>query len=188
MLDTSAPLNKIDRFEIRDFVATYNRTMDEFLLDGVIRRTDTDEDELLSYSEFAEVVKVLSMSAPEERKSAAISPRRRSSSPLRPSRSPARTSRFETSYVSAAPLPTPPVRRASPMRGYEEEELIDGLKRIIDQEKLLDQAKERLLTHQEFNLVDAFRLFDFSSLGSIAVADIQDAFNAYGVFPARSEA
>ena len=58
------------------------------------------------------------------------------------------------------------------MRGYEEDELIDGLKLILEYETELDRRKECLAKYPEFNLEDAFRLFDFSSMGSVSVADL----------------
>ena len=56
LMDRNVPMNKIDRYEIREFVDTYSRPMAHELLDCVIRRCDTDEDELLSYAEFADTV------------------------------------------------------------------------------------------------------------------------------------
>ena len=74
------------------------------------------------------------------------------------------------------------------MRGHEEVELISGLTQILDHEMMLDRAKEVLIENPSFNLQDAFQLFDYHSTGAVSVTDIQDAFNAYGVFPNREEA
>ena len=56
-IDKAYPYNTIDRNEIRDFVREYFVTLNEDELDAIIRRCDTDEDELISESEFNEVVK-----------------------------------------------------------------------------------------------------------------------------------
>ena len=50
------PLNKLDRHEIAEFIELYSRPVDDYLLDAIIRRTDTDEDELLSYAEFTDAL------------------------------------------------------------------------------------------------------------------------------------
>jgi len=58
------------------------------------------------------------------------------------------------------------------MRGYEESEMVENLKELIDYEKNLENMKENLATWPEFNLTDCFRLFDFSGTGIITVSDI----------------
>lgn len=55
-MDTGKPKNKIDRYEIRSFVHEHLRWLEEEDLDAIVRRCDTDGDELLVYSEFEDAV------------------------------------------------------------------------------------------------------------------------------------
>ena len=74
------------------------------------------------------------------------------------------------------------------MRGYEEDELADCLKELINNERELEACKQALAKRSDFNFHDCFALFDYSNTGLVTVADLQDAFNQYGVFPSRDEA
>lgn len=73
------------------------------------------------------------------------------------------------------------------MRGFEESELVENLKELIDYEWNLENKKEILASWPDFNLTDCFRLFDFSGTGLLSYADIQEAFNLYGVYPSWEE-
>jgi len=243
LLDKNVPINKIDRYELREFCELYAKYLRDDELDAIIRRTDTDEDELLNYAEFSDAVKIQTIAAPERvmgsptrsirgssplrntspsrSKRATYSPVRKSpsrrstkrSSPVRgsPTRrspfrqslrsSPQRTSTYHrspprrttlrespTRHRSPMRTSTLPVRGGSPMRGYEEEELVGSLKELIDYERELENLKQNLAGRHEFNLTDCFRLFDYTNTGFVSVADIQDAFNAYQVYPSREEA
>ena len=55
-IDKAYPYKKIDRNEIKDFVAEYYTILSEDDLDAIIRRCDTDEDEQISEVEFKDVV------------------------------------------------------------------------------------------------------------------------------------
>ena len=56
-LDLRAPKGRIDRFEIQDYVRDYiGATLTSADLDAIIRRTDVDGDETVSYSEFSDAV------------------------------------------------------------------------------------------------------------------------------------
>lgn len=57
MIDTGRPAHRIDRYEIRAFVNDHVRWLEEEDLDAIVRRCDTDGDELLVFSEFDDVVK-----------------------------------------------------------------------------------------------------------------------------------
>ncbi len=74
------------------------------------------------------------------------------------------------------------------MRGLEEHELISSLKELIDFENDLENLKQTLASRFDFTLNDCFQLFDFSNSGFITLTDLQEAFEAYGVFPSREEA
>ena len=51
-------------------------------------------------------------------------------------------------------------RRASPMKGNEEEKLVGAIKSFIDIEMELEKDKLTLSLKADFNLFDVFRIFD----------------------------
>jgi len=77
-----------------------------------------------------------SKSTKRPKSAARHSPLRTTGSAFRES-SPSRRTTFNQTFGSAA-------RGGSPMRGYEEEELIDNLKELIDYERELENLKENL--------------------------------------------
>lgn len=40
------------------------------------------------------------------------------------------------------------------------EDLLDAFMQLIDQERLIEQAKINLISHSDFNLFDSFQVFD----------------------------
>ena len=74
------------------------------------------------------------------------------------------------------------------MRGFEEDELVEAIKELVDYEREFEDIKQRLASNPDFNIDDAFNLFDFSGSGVISVTDIQEAYNLYGVYPTLDEA
>jgi len=51
----------------------------------------------------------------------------------------------------------------------------------------LENAKISLVNRADFNLFDAFRVFDVDSRGYITVTDLKDGLNNIGVFPSYEE-
>jgi Ca2+-binding EF-hand superfamily protein len=51
-VDLRAPLGRITRYELADFVRDHYTAMSEADLDAIIRRCDTDEDEAINFTEF----------------------------------------------------------------------------------------------------------------------------------------
>lgn len=74
------------------------------------------------------------------------------------------------------------------LRPYEEEEFVEAMKELISLEHELEISKQNLALRADFNLYDAFKIFDPTNYGSVALIDIQDAFNSYGVYISREEA
>jgi Ca2+-binding EF-hand superfamily protein len=58
---------------------------------------------------------------------------------------------------------------------------------MIAIEKELEQAKINLVTRPDFNLPDAWRIFDFCRKGSISLAEVKDGLAAIGVYPTCQE-
>ena len=122
------------------------------------------------------------------------------SSPIRSSpvrHSPVRCSPVRCSPVHCSPARCYPVRcspvRCSPvcrpiLHCHEEDQLVNGLRDFIALERELESAKVALTLKPDFNLHDAFRIFDQSHYGQISVADVRDGLAAIGVFPTSEEA
>ena len=73
-------------------------------------------------------------------------------------------------------------RRQSPMKGYEEDHLIYALKDQIRIEGDLETAKHNIALKHDFNLYDAFRLFDKYNLGYLTKYDLQDGLAKLGIY------
>ncbi len=80
-----------------------------------------------------------------------------------------------------------PARTGSPMRGYEENEFAESMKEIISLERELENCKQTLSMRHDFNLYDAFKIFDPNNVGHIGLYDLIDGFGAYGVSLGREE-
>ncbi len=69
----------------------------------------------------------------------------------------------------------------------EEDELVTSLRDFISLERELESNKTSLALKSDFNLTDAFKIFDRDYRGSITVADLRDGLSAIGVFPTSEE-
>jgi hypothetical protein len=78
--------------------------------------------------------------------------------------------------------PCPPVLTSS-----NEYELVKALYDIIREERDLEAAKINLAKRADFNLYDAFKIFDTTSKGYINIADLREGLAAIGVFPTSSD-
>ena len=87
------------------------------------------------------------------------------------------------------PFPYP---RLSPSRKpilhlHEEDQLVNSLRDMINHERELESNKTSLALKSDFNLTDAFKIFDRDFRGSISIADLRDGLSAIGVFPTSEE-
>lgn len=182
---------------------------------AIIRRIDTDGDASVTYNEFAELllplgplvvpVPVLPPRVVVTESIRATSPLR-SSSPVRvlevsPGRrvlevSPRRTVVVEERpYVPLAPIA--PLVYTSPSRVlpsrkpilplYQEDELIHSLKEQCNLEQEIEAAKINLGNRPDFNIVDAFSVFDVPRYGQVDVHQLQAGLNAIGIYPTFDE-
>lgn len=111
----------------------------------------------------------------------------RRSSPIRessPYRSPCRSPLRES-------LPCP-VHRCSPTRRpilhlHEEDELVRSLRENVNLEREIESSKTSLALKSDFNLQDAFRIFDQDYRGWISIADLREGLSAIGVYPTSEE-
>jgi Ca2+-binding EF-hand superfamily protein len=64
---------------------------------------------------------------------------------------------------------------------------VKGLYDIIKEERDLESAKLNLARRLDFNLYDAFRIFDSCNRGYITLADLRDGLAAIGVYPSTAD-
>ena len=55
------------------------------------------------------------------------------------------------------------------------EDLLDAFMQLIDQERLIEQAKINLITHSDFNLFDAFKVFDQAGRGCLTLSELYNS-------------
>lgn len=155
----------------------------EMELLAIIRRIDTDGDASVDYNEFAEFVRPLvpaarPVLAPVPPPRVVVTSPLRPGSPLRASSprkvvevSPGRRVVVEEPPRVVYPPPYAPVpvalspARLSPSRKpvlplYQEDELVHSLKEVCNLELEIETAKINLAHKPDFNLVDAFQIFD----------------------------
>lgn len=195
-------VGSIDRNDLRIFMRDMALPIDEAGLDAIIRRLDHDADERLSYDEFVEALTPVGsppVDALPRQVSMTSSPRR--SSPLRvtgsPSRSPERDLRasLSSSYASRFESPTRASYLAQSSRVYQsktlgpvgEQELISVLKQQVDLDREIERAKVSLTLMPDFNLHDAFQIFDELNKASISSYDLEKALNRLRVYAASDE-
>ena len=82
--------------------------------------------------------------------------------------------------------------RSSPSRKpilniREEDELVHSLRDMIQLERELESNKVSLALKSDFNLTDAFKIFDQNFRGSITIHDLREGLSAIGVFPTSEE-
>jgi len=164
---------------------------------AIIRRMDTDGDAILVYSEFAEFIRPLSpiprgspprSSPPRSPIRAASANRSSYTSPLKSSGAARASSANRTSPSRGrSPVRTSP-SRAPVLRPHDEDELIHSLKDICNNEQDLENAKVNLSRCHDFNLRDAFDIFDTNRSGRISVHELHSGLQAIGIYATFEEA
>lgn len=189
---------RIDTVNAGSFLRQNGHFASEMELLAIIRRMDTDGDACLVYSEFADFLRPSSpaprsMPVPESPARSSSAFRARNTSPLKTS-SPGRSfsaQRSRAAYTSPvrasiSPSRTSPTRQPT-LRLHDEDELVHCLKDLCNQEQELENAKIQLAQKHDFNIRDAFEIFDQPRYGTISVYDIQSGLNAIGIYPTLEE-
>ena len=198
---------RINTLNLGTFLRNVGHYASETELLAIVRRIDTDGDANLSYSEFCDFVRSQyppSRPAYEPPPRPSSASRGRNSSPLRPSGSDARcmsaarhssplrpSSPYRSSSPQRPPIPEPP-RYPSPGRGprlapRDEDEMINGLRNMIQGENDIEREKINCALKPDFNMVDAFNIFDSNRNGVISSFELREGLAAIGVFPTHDE-
>ena len=199
---------RIDNNNLGAFLRSCGTYPTETELLAIIRRIDTDGDAKLDYAEFAEFLRTACPPSRTVQEEAALAERAKSaeryrrsqlqgsgSSPLRAhspprnTRSPGRQSPLR---ASSPEQPRQQPRYPSPMRKPllprpDEDELVQSLRDIMAIENEIEGQKSSIATKSDFNLTDAFAIFDQDHRGSVSVLDLRDGLSAIGVFPTSEE-
>ena len=78
---------------------------------------------------------------------------------------------------------SPQSRRAAPkLDRIEIEEFTKVLKEIVFSEREVESAKIELALKSDFNLFDAFRMFDFKGVGDVTAQDLSDGLARHLLF------
>jgi len=173
----------ITRLMLREFLVRNGKFVLEDDIDAILRRIDIDGDESLSYSEFSDFLRS------REPVAVAVSPRRspgrssplRHSSPLRRTESPSR------SYLQVESSMRSSYTRASPLTLSEESELVNIFFQQINLERDLNTSKKDVALCSDFNLLDAFQMFDINDIGYVGEFDLEDTLIELGIRPSREE-
>ena len=187
---------RLDTVNVGAFLRQNGHYASEMELLAIIRRIDTDGDACVTYSEFAEFVRP-AIPAPRPIPSppprATSAGRYRATSPLKSS-SPARAysaSRSRGAALASSPARGSPVRtspsRKPLLRLHDEDELVHSLKELCNLEQELESAKINLALKNDFNLIDAFDIFDTNRNRVIDFYELQAGLNAIGVYPTRED-
>lgn len=73
------------------------------------------------------------------------------------------------------------------LRLSDEDELVRAFREQISLERELEQAKVGLIQKPDFNIFDAFRIFDIDSRGWVSLTDLKLGLNEIGVYPSIDE-
>jgi len=125
-------------------------------------------------------------------RSFAVSPGRAlSTSPnrstLSPTRSPVREEFTTPTKSPGKSFASYSAEKQSPLREEDEDELMQTLKTQIKSERELESIKQSLALQSDFNLLDAFRLFDTKGRGWITSSELESGMKEFGVYPTRDE-
>lgn len=75
----------------------------------------------------------------------------------------------------------------SPIVSYEEENFNSYLKEMLELENEIESAKFDLIIKADFNIEDAFRIFELSGRGYLTELDIKYGMNSLDIYPSKEE-
>ena len=183
---------RINQYEVGTLLRRNGHYSSEIENIAIIRRLDTDGDASVNYSEFAAFVRRGaggSGGAPSSPPRARASSANRTggySSPLKSS-SAGRSS--SANRTGGARMSASPARRSPgpKLRPADEDELIHTIKDLCNNEQELENAKVSLSRERDFNLRDAFDIFDTNRSGAISSAELYSGLAAIGIYATYEE-
>ncbi|CAG9310083.1 unnamed protein product [Blepharisma stoltei] len=167
----------ITRDHLAEFFRRHSLPVYEEDIDAILRRVDTDGDERISYAEFVEAVQASEILLESPYRSIA-SPVRHSS-PLRKSFSPNRSSYNSRSLESSY--------RKTPIKSVNISEIAQVLSEQVALSRELDAAIKELGLRADFNLIDAYRMFDIDDKGFFTELDAEETLNDFGIRTFKDE-
>ena len=81
----------------------------------------------------------------------------------------------------------PPLQQQNKYFTYEQNQFNDFLKKLMDVESQIEDAKINLATNPDFNCEDAFRIFEINDKGYLDENDIRCGLNLIGINPTNEE-
>ena len=83
------------------------------------------------------------------------------------------------------------LRREQSSISQKEGDLLEGLLKVLREmvylEREVEVAKEDLALKRDFNLFDAFRLFDKEGTGTISAGEVELGLNELGIYPSKDQ-
>lgn len=74
------------------------------------------------------------------------------------------------------------------IRTHTTNDLVDAFLELIDQERYIENTKIKLIEHTDFNLYDAFKIFDQLGKGSLTITEVANGLiKIIGLVPSTSE-
>lgn len=77
--------------------------------------------------------------------------------------------------------------RMSPLKGNEEEVFARTLKNHIELDQEVEELRNELALRSDFNLLDAFKVFDLYEKGNLTPEQFEDGLALFGVYPTKEE-
>lgn len=98
------------------------------------------------------------------------------------------TNAFSNAKLSGSNFSKSPLREEyNSIISYEEENFNSFLKEILELENEIESAKFDLIIKADFNIEDAFRIFELSGRGYLTELDIKYGMNSLDIYPSKEE-
>jgi len=211
-LDPHNNTGLIDFSSLRDFFKANAPSPPENDMIAILRRIDKDGDGKISYEELVEAIKPIDSEDQRHRaeinvqESFGVANQHRSPQGSESQRSHQKQEGFNSSKGLTGSMnksKTPEELRATLKRSImgelrrdvggkqREGDLLEALLRVLREmvylEREVEVAKEDLALKSDFNLFDAFRLFDKEGNGTISAGEIELGLNNLGLYPSKDQ-